>query len=186
MTTNDEYATAIIDVAKRQGALDTVEEELFRIARTVEASDDLRWTLSDQSVPADVRQATLQALLEGKVSPLSATLAGFVVGDGAARELPDIVDRLVAKVADERNQYIAEVRVTELLDDARVERLRAGLARTLGREVEVRQVVDPTVLGGIVARVGDTVIDGTIGHRLDQLRRSLRAPADAGASTPQP
>ncbi|HET9690452.1 MAG TPA: ATP synthase F1 subunit delta [Acidimicrobiales bacterium] len=187
MTTVDEYAQALFDVAKRQGALDTVEEELFRVARTLEASDDLHWTLSDQSVPVEVRQATLQQLLDAKVSPLTATLAAFVVGEGAARELPDIIDRLVAKVADERNQYVAEVHVAEPLDEGRLERLRTGLARTLGREVEVRQVVDPTVLGGIVARVGDTVIDGTIGHRLDQLRRSLRAtPGTPGAAAPTP
>ncbi len=183
MTTNEEYATALFDVARRNDALDIVEEELFRVARTLEADNDLGWTLSDQSVPVEVRQATLSRLLDGKVAPITAALASFVVGEGAARELPDIIDRVVAKVGDERNEYVAEVRVAEPLDEPRLERLRAALSRTLGREVVVRVVIDPTVLGGVVARVGDTVIDGTIGHRIEQLRRSLRTPA-GGAGAP--
>lgn len=177
MTTNDAYASALFEVAKNEGSLDTVEEELFRVARTLEANDDLHWTLSDQSVPVEVRQATLNQLLEGRVSPITAALASWVVGEGQTRELPDIIDRLVARAADERNQYVAEVRVAEPLDDERLARLRQGLTTSLGREVVVRVVIDPTVMGGVFAKVGDTVIDGTIGARLDRLRRSMRTPA---------
>ena len=186
MTTPDAYANALFEVARSQGALDTVEEELFRVARTLEANDDLRWVLSDQSVPVEARQATLASLLDGKVSPITAQLAAFVIGEDQTRELPEIIDRLVARAADERNQYVAEVRVAEPLDDGRLQRLRDGLTRTLGRQVEVRVVLDPSVIGGVVARVGDTVIDGTIGHRLEQLRRAMRTPAHQASTDPTP
>lgn len=176
MTTPAAMAAALFEVADAQGQLDTVEEELFRVARTLEASDDLRWTLSDQAIPVPVREATLRELLAGKVSPLTAELAAFVVGQGLARELPDIVDDVVARVAERRHRSTAEVRVAEPLDDERLERIRQGLATRLGREVVVRPVVDPAVLGGVVVRIGDTVIDGTVGHRLEQLRRSFRTP----------
>ena len=182
MTSPDAYASALLEVAKDQGQLDTVEEELFRVARTLEGNDNLLWVLSDQSVPVAARQATLAQLLEGRVSPITAQLAAWVVGENQALDLPEIIDRLVARAADERNEYVAEVRVAEPLDDERLERLRQGLTRTLGRDVVVRTVVDPSVIGGVVARVGDTVIDGTIGHRLEQLRRSMRTPAARSSS----
>ncbi|MCU4186491.1 ATP synthase F1 subunit delta [Acidiferrimicrobium sp. IK] len=182
MITPDAYASALLEVAKDQGQLDTVEEELFRVARTLEANDGLLWVLSDQSVPVEARQATLAQLLEGKVSPITAQLAAWVVGENQALDLPEIIDRLVARAADERNEYVAEVRVAEPLDADRLERLRQGLTRTLGREVVVRTVIDPSVIGGVVARVGDTIIDGTIGHRLEQLRRSMRTPARHAAA----
>ena len=56
------------------------------------------------------------------------------------------------------------------LDDAQIDRLAAALGQATGKDVEVKVVVDPTVMGGIVARVGDTVIDGTVRHRLEQLK----------------
>lgn len=177
MTTVDAFASALFEVATGEGSLDTVEEELFRVARTLEGNDDLRWTLSDQSVPVEVRQATLTSLLDGRVSPVTAALAGWVVTQGASRDLPEIIDGLVARAADERHEYVAEVRVAEALDDGRLERLRSALSSSLGRPVVLRVVVDPGVIGGVLTRVGDTVIDGTIGNRLRQLRRSLRTPA---------
>ena len=59
------------------------------------------------------------------------------------------------------------------LDDAQVQRLATALGRATKKNIEVRVVVDPTVMGGLVATIGDTVIDGTVRHRLDQLKETL-------------
>jgi F-type H+-transporting ATPase subunit delta len=96
-----------------------------------------------------------------------------VVAAGRSRNLPDIIDRLVARAAEERQEVVAEVRSAIPLDEDRRERLAAALSKMTGKKVALKVVVDPTVLGGVVARVGDTVIDGTIRHRLDQLKESL-------------
>ena len=98
----------------------------------------------------------------------------FVVGAGRGRELPAIVDRLVERAAEARQQAVAEVRSADApRPRTSSSRLADALARATGKKVEVKVIVDPSVLGGIVAQVGDTVIDGTVRHRLDQLRERL-------------
>ena len=90
-----------------------------------------------------------------------------------ASDLPAIADRLADKAAAERNKAIAEVRSAIDLDEATVARLQESLSKATGKDVEVKTVVDPSVLGGIVARIGDTVIDGSLAHRMQSVRETL-------------
>jgi F-type H+-transporting ATPase subunit delta len=166
----DGYANALFEVARVEGSLGEVEDELFRFARTLEGSDELRSVLTDPAIPAERRQGVVEDLLGGRASPTTANLVSFVVGAGRARDLPAIIDRLVQRVAAERSREVAEVRSAIELDDATVARLAAALESATGKQLEVKVIVDPSVLGGIVAQVGDTVIDGTVRTRLEQLR----------------
>ena len=170
----DGYATAMFEVARVEGSLDEVEDELFRFARTLEGNDQLRSVLTDDAVPAERRRAVVADLLGDRASPVTANLVSLVVGAGRARELPAIIDRLVQRAAAEHDKVVAEVRSAVALDDDQRERLAEALGRATGKSVEVKVVVDPSVLGGLVARVGDTVIDGTVRTRLDQLRETIR------------
>ena len=167
------YASAIFDVAKAEGALEQVEDDLFRFARAMESNDQLRQTLTDQALPVERRQAIVEELLGSRGSPLAAALVSFVVAAGRARDLSAIIDRLVDRAVTERQHVLAEVRSAVHLDDDHRRRLAEALSASLGKQVEVKVVVDPSVMGGVMARIGDTVIDGTVRHRLDQLREAL-------------
>ena len=167
------YADALLTVARAEGRLDDVEDELFRFARSLEASDGLRATLTDELIPPARRQAVVEDLLGGKASPTTVQLLSFVVGSGRASELPDIVAALVDRAAGLKSRALAEVRsAVPLADDQKV-RLAAALANATGKQIELKVVIDPTVLGGLVAQVGDTVIDGSIRARLDQIKSLL-------------
>ena len=169
----DGYAAAILEVAKAEGELARVGDEMFRIARAFESSNELREALTDPRLPSDRKKAIVDDLLGGKTSSLSVNLVNFVVGVGMSSDLPAIADRLAERAAAERNKVIAEVRSAIELDDATVARLSESLSRATGKDVEVKTVVDPAVVGGIVARVGDTVIDGSLSHRMQELRETL-------------
>ena len=169
----DGYAAALVEVARAEGSLPQVENELFSLARAFESSDELRETLTDQALPAERRQAIVENLLGGKASPITTNLVSFVVGAGRARDLPAIIDRVVERAAAERKHVVAEVRSAGELDAKRREKLARALSKNLGLEVEVKVIVDPSVIGGVSVRVGDTVIDGTVRHRLDQLKERL-------------
>jgi F-type H+-transporting ATPase subunit delta len=169
----DGYAAAILEVAKAEGELARVGDELFRIARAFESSPELREALTDPRLPVERKKAVVDDLLTGKTSTLAVNLVNFVVGVGMSSDLPAIADRLAERAAAERNKVIAEVRSAIELDDATVARLSESLSRATGKDVEVKTVVDPTVVGGIVARVGDTVIDGSLSHRMQELRETL-------------
>jgi F-type H+-transporting ATPase subunit delta len=169
----DGYARALFEVARAEGTLDEVEDELFRFARSYESSDELRNALSDEQIPAGKRQAIVEDLLGGKATPTTTQLVSMVVGSGRSRDLPAIIDRLVQRAASAKDLEVAEVRTAVPLTEDQVDRLRAALANATGKNVNVKVMVDPSVLGGIVATVGDTVIDGTVRTTLDQLKNRL-------------
>jgi F-type H+-transporting ATPase subunit delta len=167
------YARAALEVARAEGMLGEVEDDLFRFARVFEGSDELRTALTDPSLPSERRMAVVDELMGGKALALSASFAAFVVGIGRAADLPPIVDRFVELAAREREHEVAEVRSALPLNDDQRARLARGLSEATGKQVEVKVIVDESVLGGIVARIGDTVIDGTIRHRLEQLKEQI-------------
>jgi len=97
----------------------------------------------------------------------------MVVGSGRGRDLPAIIDKLVARAADSKDLAVAQVRSAVPLTDDQQNRLRAALANATGKQVNLKVIVDPAVLGGLVATVGDTVIDGSVRTRVDQLKSRL-------------
>ena len=170
---NDAYASALFEVARAEGNLERVEAELYQVARAIEGSDELRSKLTDQALPVDLRQGIVEDLLGDRTQPVTKALVSFVVGSGRARDLPAIIDLMVHRSADERAEAVAEVRSAIPLDDDQQRRLADALSRRTGQKVSVKVNVDPSILGGIVTTIGDTVIDGSIRRRLDQLKESL-------------
>ena len=167
------YANALLEVSRAEGHLAEIEDELFRFARTFEGSDELRTALSDPGLPPGRRVAVVEDLLGGKALQTSSALASFIVAAGRAGDLPAIIDRFVELAAAEQRRAVAEIRSAIELTPDQTDRLREALNRATGKDVEVKVVVDPSVLGGIVARVGDLVIDGSVRHRLEQLREQI-------------
>jgi F-type H+-transporting ATPase subunit delta len=168
------YAAAIYELATAEGDLARVEAELSSIARAIEGSADLRSTLTDPALPLDRKRAVIDDLLGGRASRTTATVIGMVAGLNRMGELADISKRLAERSAASVGKKVAEVRSAVELDDATVQRLAAALEKQTGTAVEVRTIIDPSIMGGIVARVGDTVIDGSVRSRLDSLRQALR------------
>ena len=169
----DGYARGLFEVARAEGTLDEVEDELFRFARSYESSDELRNALSDDQIPPGKRQAIVEDLLGGKATPTTVQLVSMVIGSGRSRELPAIIDRMVQRAAQSKDLALAEVRSAIPLTADQQDRLKAALANATGKTVELKVIVDPSVLGGLVATVGDKVIDDTVRSRLDQLKSRL-------------
>ena len=167
------YARAMFDVARAEGDLGRIGDELFRFARALAGSDELREALTDPHLPASRRQQIVEDLLGGKADPSTVALVGMAVGTGRAKELPAIIDSLVAMSAAEANRAVAEVRSAIELDDDQRTRLAAAIESATGKQVEVKVIVDPTILGGTVTTVGDTVLDGSVRTRLERLKQQF-------------
>jgi F-type H+-transporting ATPase subunit delta len=167
------YAAAIVGVARAEGVLERVEDELFRVARTVEANAALRDRLIDERLGAGLRIEVVEELLEGRAHPQTVAAVSYVVQSGRARQLTEIADAVAAQAAAERSQAVAEVRSAIDLDEGQRARLAAALQATTGKQVSVKVIVDPQVVGGLVVTFGDTVIDGSVARRLAQVRTAL-------------
>ena len=167
------YAQALFAVAEAEGALDTVGEELFAFSGALERSVDLRQALTDAALPIENKQAVIHELLGERTHPVTASLVGFVVAAGRAKELGDIVHELATMAADRRKHVLAEVRTAVPLSEERRRRIAEALSGATGLDVEVQVIVDPSVVGGVIAHVGDEVFDGSIASRLDEAKQQL-------------
>ena len=167
------YARALFEVARADGTLDEVEDELFRFARSYESSDELRRTLSDEQIPAEKRQAVIEDLLGGKATPTTTQLVSMVIGSGKARDLPAIVDVLVQRASSAKQLAVAEVRTAVALTSDQEARMKAALENATGKSLNIKTIVDPGVVGGVVATVGDDVFDDSVRTRIDQLKSRL-------------
>jgi F-type H+-transporting ATPase subunit delta len=167
------YAKAYLEIARAEGHLAEVEDELFRFARAFAASDELRLALTDPQLPVARKASVIQDLLERKALPTTQALVLAAVVAGRAADLEPIVDRFVELAVAEREHEVAEVRTAVPLSQADIDRLTEALSRATRKNVEVKVVIDPDVMGGIVTKMGDLVIDGTVRHRLDQLREQI-------------
>jgi len=167
------YAQALFAVAEAEGVLDQVEDELFQFTKLAESDRRVRDALTDPAVPVENKRAMLADLLGKKTNPQTLGLLVFIVEQGRVRQLEGIVEALVQLAAERRRHVVAEVRSAVPLDGEQRERLKEALSKATGRDVELKVLVDPAVIGGIVARVGDQVFDGTIRTRLSEAREQL-------------
>ncbi len=159
--------------AERTGALDDVEDELFRFGRIVSGSTRLRSVLTDRTVPAEAKASLLRSLLAGRAHPVTDRLLVRLVTQPRGRSLDTGIDALTKLAAARRDRLVAVVVSAVPLGDRQKDRLGTALARIYGRPVQLNLDVDPAVLGGLSVRVGDEVISGTIAERLDDAARRL-------------
>ena len=167
------YAEALFSVARAEGALPTVEDELYGFAKGLEQHTDLREALTDAALPTENKKAVIAEVLGERANPVTVSLLGFIVDAGRAREISAIVERLAQVAASERDHALAEVRSAVALNEAQRDRIAQALSAATGRTVDVKVVVDPSVVGGIVARVGDEVFDGSVSSRLESAKQHL-------------
>ncbi|MFE7774527.1 F0F1 ATP synthase subunit delta [Streptomyces sp. NPDC057445] len=166
-------ATADLTAAQQAGALDDVEDELFRFGRIVASSPGLRSALTERSAAASAKTELLRSLLEGKANAVTERLVVRLVTVPRGRSLEAGLDALIKLAAARRNRVVAVVTTAVPLSDRQKQRLGAVLSKLYGREMHLNLDVDPEVLGGISVRIGDEAIDGTIAERLEEAARRL-------------
>jgi F-type H+-transporting ATPase subunit delta len=165
--------TADLIAAERAGALDDVEDELFRFGRIVGASTDLRAALTDRVAGREAKSALLHTLLGGRAQPVTERLVTRLVIAPRGRSLDGGIESLSKLAAARRGRMVAEVVSATPLSDRQKQRLGDALARIYGRRVHLNLDVDPAVLGGVRVRIGDEVINGSIADRLDEAARRM-------------
>jgi F-type H+-transporting ATPase subunit delta len=167
------YAQALFAVARAEDVLGTVEDELYAFGKALEQHTALREALTNAALPAVNKKAVVRDLLGERANPVTVSLLWFVIEAGRGREIPKIVDELARMASQERQHVLAEVRTAIELSAAQRERLAQALSHATGRQVDVKVVVDPTVVGGVIARVGDEIFDGSIASRLEDAKQAL-------------
>jgi F-type H+-transporting ATPase subunit delta len=161
---------AELALAERAGALDQVEDDLFRFGRIVAAQPDLAAGLSER-IPAAPRTSLVDSLLAGKASPSALRLIHRLVAAPRGRSVIGGLEELSRIAAEHRQRLTALVTAAVALTEAQRERLAGILARSYGREVRLHVELDEELIGGLVVRIGDDIVDGSIAGRLAEAAR---------------
>ncbi len=164
---------AQVAAADRAGRLDAVEDELFRTARIVAGTPELRSALADLSAPVENRAALIEDLLADQVHDETLRLVRRAVVAPRGRTFDRTLEQYAQVAADLRSRLVATVTASVPLTEEQRGRLGAALARIYGHEVHLNVQVDPSIVGGISVAIGDEVIDGTVVSRLEDARRRL-------------
>jgi F-type H+-transporting ATPase subunit delta len=164
---------ALLRAADQEGRLDDVEDELFRFERIVDANSRLATLLDEMSVPATRRTALLRDVIAGRVHPVTQALLEHAVASTRKRGIDLAIDNLLEASAARRARSLARVVTAVPLTPEQENRLAAQLTELYGRQITVRIALDPSVRGGLVIRIGDEIIDGTVASRLAAARAAL-------------
>jgi F-type H+-transporting ATPase subunit delta len=175
-TSATRYAKALLDVVSQQGDAAPIERQLTMFVDTLDAHRELQLALTTPSVPAARKRAIVTAVAErlGMGAP-----ATKLLGLLADRDRLHIAHELLAvfreRLLDQQKVVRAEVRSAAPLSAEALQAIEARLGAVTGMKVAVESVVDPTLIGGVLAKVGGTVYDGTVKTQLQKLRTQLLA-----------
>ena len=167
------YAQAILAVASAESNGAQVEDEIYRFSQVLQSSEELKSTLSDASIPSARRQQIVEDLLDGQVTQTTVALVSMVVAAGMGGDIKAIADRVVGLGAESRDKAVAEVYSVVDLSSDQQQRLAAALKSATGKDVEMKVIIDESVMGGLLVQIEDEVIDGTVRTRLKQLREAF-------------
>ncbi len=166
------YAGAIFDIALKQNTLDITLADVQKIA-SLFSIRKLAYLLREPNIPMQRKETAIRQALASSVLPTSLNLALLVVQRGLVDIMPNIARELNQLVLDYKNEAIAEVTTATKLDAAQQKLVKQALERMTGKTIIMQTRVRPDILGGVVARVGDKVIDGSVERRLKLLQQQL-------------
>ncbi len=166
------YAEAIFAIARENNTIDRTLEDVQGIA-SLFSQRKLAYLLNEPKIPTQRKMQAIRQALESKVLRTSLNLALLVVQRELVEAMPSIARELAQLVLDYKNQAIAEVTTAAPIDERQLGQVRQALEQRTGKTILMQTKVQPEILGGVIARVGDQVIDGSIRHRLAVLKQQL-------------
>lgn len=173
-TLNRRYAKSLLDLALERNALEEVKEDMAYVLQVIESSRDLRILLKSPVVNADKKGTILREILGKDVSELTYAFINIVLAKSREAELEGIASGF-------RNLYrkhmgIEEAVITSAheLTDKQREEIRTKLKDVTGSSIEIKEMIDPSMIGGVKIRVGDRQYNGSIAYQLDQLKRQFQ------------
>ncbi len=174
----ERYAAALYSLAQDQHALDATVEQMDTLGRTIDASADLRRLLDSPLIDVHAAQRAMRAVLASEgFGKLVQDFAAVVVSNRRQRQLRAMVRAFAALVAEKRGIQVALVTSAHPLTDVQEQQLRARLIEAGYGSVNIQRHVDPTLLGGLVVRIGARLYDSSLKSRLQRLQYAMKGAA---------
>jgi ATP synthase F1 delta subunit len=166
------YANAVYEAAVEAGRLDTVRRDLSAFVRALAETPPLARALFNPAFPADAKRRVVAQVATGG-DELVPKAIFVLLENGRITLLPDVEQLFVERYEREQRELTVTLTTAIAIDDAKAEELRGRLQQATGQRVSIKRVVDPAILGGLVLRMRDQLVDASVRRRLDALRRDL-------------
>jgi F-type H+-transporting ATPase subunit delta len=160
----------LLAAADQDNSIATVEDELFRLERILDRESQLTTLLDEATVDTTKRADLIEAVLQGRANPITVALVRHAVSTQRKRSILLALDDLIEAAGARRERSVARVISAVEITAAQQRALSERLSEVYGRRIDVRYAVDPAIRGGLVVRVGDEVIDGSLASRLKDIR----------------
>lgn len=169
------YASALYELADEQGALDAVAGDLASLQKMIDGSDDFRRFIKSPVLSRKDQSKGIEAITEkAKLSPITRKFLGLVARNRRLFALPGMIKGFREILAEHRGQAAAEVVSAAPLSDSQRMSLTDQLKKSVGRSVDIVTKVDPSILGGLIVRVGSRMIDSSLRSKLQRLKLAMK------------
>jgi len=169
------YAVALYDLADEQSQIDAVAEDLNGLAGLMDDSEDFARFVRSPVLKAEEQSAGITAIADkAGLNPLTKNFLGIVAKNRRIFALPAMITAYNAILAERRGQTTAEVTTAQELSDAQRTALTDALKKAAGQSVAITSKVDPSILGGLIVKVGSRMIDSSLKSKLQRLKLSMK------------
>lgn len=169
------YAVALYDLADAQSALDAVAKDLRDLRTLLTESADLRLlTVSAVLSRADQAKAIAAVLEKAGANDLVRRFVGVVADNRRLSALPQIITAFLARLADKRGEVTAEVTAAVPLTDSQIDQIKTSLSGTYGSKILVDVKVEPSLIGGLIVKIGSKLIDHSLKTKLMRLQLAMK------------
>jgi F-type H+-transporting ATPase subunit delta len=176
-STHHAYALSLVELADARQQLPAVAEEVSQLRELLEQNPTLPMLLADPAAKSADRAALLERAFSGKLSPLTYNFLRLLHTRGKLRQLPAVLDAFEAIMDERLGKIEVDVFTAHKLDDGELADVKNKVSQKLGRDAVVHPYVDETLIGGMVLRIGDKLIDGSVRAQLDAMRKKLLSAA---------
>lgn len=167
------YATALFGAAQKAGIIDKVESDLGLVSYTFESSPQLMDSIAAPVIPAGTKREIIQTIFTGKIDEVTLNYLYLLVEKRREEAILQTEEEYIDLANEARGVLVADVTTAVELDKAQETALAAKLSQVTGKMVNLNLAVDPAIKGGVIVRIGDKVIDGSIKGQLEALRENL-------------
>jgi F-type H+-transporting ATPase subunit delta len=167
------YAVSMLESAGEKKIVDAVFNDMSLIASALKASKELKLILSNPVIRPNVKFTILEEIFKSKVKPDTIAFLKFLVDKNRENLLENIAE-IFLDLKDEQDGIVnVEVTAPESFTGDQLNKVKANLEKTLSKKVRLSLKIDSEIIGGFVAKVGDTVFDASLNHQLDLLKKQL-------------
>jgi F-type H+-transporting ATPase subunit delta len=169
------YATALFELAREEKSVDAVRADLDKFEAMLNESTDLKRLVRSPVFSSDVQAKALNAVLEkAGISDTSAKFLKVLTANRRLFAVADVIRAFRALVAQFKGEATADVTVAEQLNEKNLDALKAALKSVTGKDVALNVKVDPSIIGGLVVKLGSRMVDSSLRTKLNSIKHAMK------------